>query len=151
MMNTHPNILKFLTASSRGEGVNSELWLITEFYDRVRPYRVLLECRSRLPKTDRPPPAVTYSSMLSVTGSNDVPLMRSQQKCCQFYPERHHFVLCTSEFMTRLSPDIRLCGTLVALHCMFLMLWYGWSRIQGFRNGKKVSRLLFSLYNYIKI
>lgn len=34
LMTTHENILKFLAPSNRGVGLNSELWLITEFYER---------------------------------------------------------------------------------------------------------------------
>nr|XP_039266546.1 activin receptor type-2B-like [Styela clava] len=34
LMTTHDNILKFLAASNRGGGLDSELWLITEFYEK---------------------------------------------------------------------------------------------------------------------
>ena len=31
----HPNILRFIAAASRGVGVETELWLITEFHELV--------------------------------------------------------------------------------------------------------------------
>lgn len=34
-MNTHENILRFLKAVENGQGNEMELWLITDFYERV--------------------------------------------------------------------------------------------------------------------
>ena len=35
LINNHPNILKYIAAASRGVGVETELWLITEFHELV--------------------------------------------------------------------------------------------------------------------
>ena len=42
LVDNHPHILKMIAAATRNEGVEKELWLITEFHEKVNSLNIIL-------------------------------------------------------------------------------------------------------------
>lgn len=71
----HENILRYIAAEKHGANMETELWLITEFHERVRTYSVYIQNAHRPIHQPQSKFMVRYTAFMSTSTAGGFPIL----------------------------------------------------------------------------